>query len=270
MGEILSVPDLPGLSNSTLDPSRQFATIEASPGFRYSLQMKLRFLSTSLACLALFSLPPAKASPVERGKPSPPRAVKSFIEEFSVRDLDGNGRLSREEFAGGGQPSDNRLFQRMDLNRNRSVSLLEFAEHRGVNLPRGTRPFIDEAKKDFRNLDANRNGQVTIEEVAAVTTFTDGNALEEYFSKLDSDSTGGISLEEWRAGNDYPNQGKPTVFGRYLGLTLGAAERIAQSEGRSSRVVRIDGEWKPVTMDYQPDRLNFSINGGLVTKVTTG
>jgi len=25
-----------------------------------------------------------------------------------------------------------------------------------------------------------------------------------------------------------------------------------------------------VTMDYQPDRLNFSINGGLVTRVTTG
>ena len=232
--------------------------------------MNRTFLFTSLACLAVFFYLPAEAVPAGKGKPSPSRAVKALIGEFSLRDLNGDGRITLDEFAAGGTPSGNRRFQQMDRNRNRSISLSEFATNRGVTLPRGARPFIDRAKKDFRNLDTNRNGRVSLEEIAAVTTFVDGNALEAYFSELDLDSSGAISLEEWRAGNDYPRPGPAHAFGRYLGLTLGEAEDLARRENRSTRVVRIDGEWMPMTMDYRLDRLNFSIDGGVVTDVSAG
>lgn len=232
--------------------------------------MNRTFLSTSLACLAVLFCLPAEALTAGKGKPSPSRVVKSLIEEFSLRDLNGDGRITLEEFAAGGTPSGNRRFHRLDRNRNRSISLSEFATYRGVILPRGTRPFIDEAKKDFRNLDTNRDGRITREEIVAVMTFAESNALEEYFSALDLDSSGAISLEEWRAGNDYPRPGPAPGFGRYLGLTLEAAENLARREKRSSRVVRIDGQWLPVTMDYRPDRLNFSIDGGVVTEVSAG
>jgi len=231
--------------------------------------MNRTLLPTALTLSVLFCQP-AAAEPARWEKPSPSRAVRNLIEEFLVRDLNGDGRITREEFSPGGTAGQNRQFRRIDRNRDRSISLAEFALFRGINLPRGARPFIDAAKRDFRNLDTNRDGQLTREEVAAMGTFADGDALEAYFSPMDLDSSGGVSLDEWRAGNDYPKPGPAFGFERYIGLTLEAAQNLARKERRSSRVVRIDGEWMPVTMDYRPDRLNFSISGGIVTDVSTG
>jgi hypothetical protein len=35
-------------------------------------------------------------------------------------------------------------------------------------------------------------------------------------------------------------------------------------------VVVLDGEPRPATMDYRPERLNFKVKDGLVTAVTNG
>lgn len=36
------------------------------------------------------------------------------------------------------------------------------------------------------------------------------------------------------------------------------------------RVIEVDGESGPVTMDFRPERLNFKVKAGIVTAVTTG
>jgi hypothetical protein len=36
------------------------------------------------------------------------------------------------------------------------------------------------------------------------------------------------------------------------------------------RVVEVDGESRPVTMDYRPERLNFKVKGGRIIEVTNG
>ena len=53
---------------------------------------------------------------------------------------------------------------------------------------------------------------------------------------------------------------------------LPEAEAVAAIEaaGFSWRVVEVDGEAKPATMDYRPDRMNLTVTGGVVTLVTMG
>jgi len=57
---------------------------------------------------------------------------------------------------------------------------------------------------------------------------------------------------------------------RYVGLTKAAAKELAASEGVKSRVVLEDGEAFMVTRDYLPERLNFEVVKGRVTRVTRG
>ena len=56
----------------------------------------------------------------------------------------------------------------------------------------------------------------------------------------------------------------------YLGLTKGDAFAKASVDDFACRVIRENGRSFPVTMDYNPDRLNFVITNGRVTKVTEG
>ncbi len=56
----------------------------------------------------------------------------------------------------------------------------------------------------------------------------------------------------------------------YLGLTEEEAGGLADEEGRPWRVVEVDGQPRPITLDLNPDRVNFVITGGVVTGVTTG
>lgn len=56
----------------------------------------------------------------------------------------------------------------------------------------------------------------------------------------------------------------------YRGRSKREAIAKAEAEGRVWRVVREDDERFPVTLDYVPDRLNFEIDDGRVTKVTLG
>jgi hypothetical protein len=59
-------------------------------------------------------------------------------------------------------------------------------------------------------------------------------------------------------------------FQAYIGLTVEAAGTKADGAGRPWRVVMEDGVAKPVTMDFNDQRLNFTVVDGKVTNVTTG
>lgn len=52
----------------------------------------------------------------------------------------------------------------------------------------------------------------------------------------------------------------------YIGLTESQAIDRAESGGLPHRVVERDGEQFPITLDLNPDRINFTINSDEVTK----
>ena len=56
----------------------------------------------------------------------------------------------------------------------------------------------------------------------------------------------------------------------YVGLTKGAAIAKAEDQGRPWRITREDGEMFPGTLDYNPERVQFEIDKGKVTKATFG
>ncbi len=53
----------------------------------------------------------------------------------------------------------------------------------------------------------------------------------------------------------------------FISLPVEQAQRLARNNGQSSRVVRIDGEGQPITLDIQPGRLNFTVEDGIVVDV---
>lgn len=57
---------------------------------------------------------------------------------------------------------------------------------------------------------------------------------------------------------------------RYIGMSELAAAALAKKEGQPSRVVSVDGQSGIITMDYLPERLNFTVVDGKITKVTRG
>lgn len=57
---------------------------------------------------------------------------------------------------------------------------------------------------------------------------------------------------------------------QYVGLTEIQATELATVEGRELRIVRIDNEIFPVTMDYSPSRVNIELDGGIVVLATEG
>jgi hypothetical protein len=57
---------------------------------------------------------------------------------------------------------------------------------------------------------------------------------------------------------------------RYVGLEKQEAIEAAQDEGVPWRIEREDDEEFVLTMDYVPDRVNFSVDDGVVTAVRAG
>ncbi|MFD0894973.1 hypothetical protein ACFQ5Q_15195 [Luteolibacter ambystomatis] len=55
-----------------------------------------------------------------------------------------------------------------------------------------------------------------------------------------------------------------------IGLPLKEAEDLADHAKIPHRVISIDGQTRPVTMDYRTDRLNFTVVKGVVTAVKKG
>lgn len=56
----------------------------------------------------------------------------------------------------------------------------------------------------------------------------------------------------------------------YVGLTKKAATAQADAAGTTWRITREDDESFPVTLDFNPERLNFEIDDGKVTQATYG
>ena len=56
----------------------------------------------------------------------------------------------------------------------------------------------------------------------------------------------------------------------FVGLTLEEAEAKATKADLPHRVIKRDGQSLPVTRDYRPERLNFTVENGKVTEVTNG
>lgn len=56
----------------------------------------------------------------------------------------------------------------------------------------------------------------------------------------------------------------------YVGLPLKEAEAMAEKSGLRHRVTMLDGQPRPATRDYRPDRLNFEVESGRVVKVSRG
>ncbi len=56
----------------------------------------------------------------------------------------------------------------------------------------------------------------------------------------------------------------------YIGLDLDAAGALADRDARPWRVVREDGEALAVTQDFNPDRVNFEVEAGIVVGVSLG
>jgi len=56
----------------------------------------------------------------------------------------------------------------------------------------------------------------------------------------------------------------------YVGLRKDAAIAKAEASGTPWRITREDDETFMVTLDYDPTRLNFEIDDGIVTRATFG
>jgi hypothetical protein len=52
-----------------------------------------------------------------------------------------------------------------------------------------------------------------------------------------------------------------------VGLTEAEATDAATAQGLTMRIVRLDGEDLPATMDYSPTRVNVAVADGIVTEV---
>ena len=60
------------------------------------------------------------------------------------------------------------------------------------------------------------------------------------------------------------------LAGTLVGLSVAEAEKATTDAGFTFRVVSVDGEPKPVTMDYREDRINAEVEDDKVVRVTIG
>ena len=133
-----------------------------------------------------------------------------------------------------------------------------------MRLPAGTVAPIDSVKQEFRRLDGDGSGEISIEEIAIAMTFPNGDALDSYFAGLDQDQSGGIDLTELRKGSlklsvaRCPGENAPAYIGKSL-------DEVRTLLGGSFRVMRLDGLGFGGTTNYDPCRLNLIVEKGMIT-----
>lgn len=67
-----------------------------------------------------------------------------------------------------------------------------------------------------------------------------------------------------------PQSGDIPTPSSFIGLTEEEAAAKATKADLPSRVIKRDGQSLPVTRDYRPERLNFTVENGKVTHVSNG
>ena len=60
------------------------------------------------------------------------------------------------------------------------------------------------------------------------------------------------------------------LAGTLAGLSAAEAEKATTDAGFTFRITSVDGEPKPVTMDYREDRINAEVEADKVVRVTIG
>lgn len=55
-----------------------------------------------------------------------------------------------------------------------------------------------------------------------------------------------------------------------VGALLEDAQKTCEALNQPHRVIKIDGRSQMITRDFRPDRLNFTVEKGIVTGVTKG
>jgi hypothetical protein len=85
-----------------------------------------------------------------------------------------------------------------------------------------------------------------------------------------SSSSPPTSTPTTRAATSTTSGASDPKYAEYIGLTVEAATAKAKAEGHPSRVIEKDGVSLPASLDYNPDRLNFTVNDNKVIKVATG
>lgn len=56
----------------------------------------------------------------------------------------------------------------------------------------------------------------------------------------------------------------------FIGLTEAEGAALAKRRKLISRVISVDGEPRPATMDYRVDRVNFEIEQGRIARTSRG
>ncbi len=56
----------------------------------------------------------------------------------------------------------------------------------------------------------------------------------------------------------------------FVGLSEAEGEALAKERKLSHRVVMVDGQPRPATRDYRPDRVNFEIEEGRIVRTSRG
>jgi hypothetical protein len=80
---------------------------------------------------------------------------------------------------------------------------------------------------------------------------------------------GGDVIEPYPGEGEDPLEPAPAPP-EVIGLSEGEAIEVSKREGFTVRVVERDGEVFPVTMDYNPGRVNLAVNAGVVTAANVG
>jgi hypothetical protein len=62
----------------------------------------------------------------------------------------------------------------------------------------------------------------------------------------------------------------PADASSYVGMGVSEASSRADKAGIRWRIVEEDGQSRPVTKDFRPDRLNFAVAAGKIIRVTKG
>ena len=125
-------------------------------------------------------------------KAGTPKELAAYQQHFDRSDLNGDGRLSREEFVEKGfylnAQSREGIFRASDTDRNDVVTRVEYVENRRIT---------DEAKSIMAGMDENRDGRITRYEFMKMSGVFDQSFAVEIFERLDGNSDGETFTPEY-------------------------------------------------------------------------